>query len=463
MTADDRLAHAIATWLPGARWSGAEHVRIERITIPASASVAVGTTLALVDVTTDATTDRYVVPLDETGHDAALAPAFARWLVESALGDAPTPGRGGWFVGHASGRPRRGPAGACTVTPLGTDASNTSLLVVVGTDSFVVKIVRRCRPGVQPAVEIGTFLRRDAHWGGTPELLGWVDHVPAAGTTPTVVATVHEHLPGRVGAWDHLLALVGGGGADTAAARHDHGRVLTIAGTIGRITAEMHRALASRADLPAFAPEFPSDESCRALRAALVAHARRVLDRAVSHAPHLPGDIASRLGALADAGPRLEDRLLSAAADLHRSALIRVHGDYHLGQVLVADDGDEPRVTIIDFEGEPGRPLEERRAKMPAAKDISGMCRSFDYLLRCAARAGGPAYDAGRLRAIEHRFLDGYAAVSGGEPWWPTDARASLEAYRIDKALYELDYEIDHRPEWIAVPLAALEAILATA
>jgi maltose alpha-D-glucosyltransferase/alpha-amylase len=137
--------------------------------------------------------------------------------------------------------------------------------------------------------------------------------------------------------------------------------------------------------------------------------------------------------------------------------LIRVHGDYHLGQVLIREPG--PEVLVIDFEGEPSRSLEERRRRTSVCKDIAGMCRSFDYLLRHAARNGSTPYRAADLDLLEATFLDAYRAVARGHVWWPADATKAdslLAVYKLDKAVYELAYELAHRPEWVEVPLAAL-------
>jgi len=458
MTADGNLAHAIAEWLPTARWSTVQPGRMDRITVPVAAPIAQGVRLALVDMTAAARTDRYVVPVDDAGEDAAALPALARWVVATALGGAATPADGHVFVGHSTSAPTATESDTCHVTLLGTDASNTSLLVAIGARTFVVKILRRCRAGVQPTVEIGAFFQRDAPWNGTPALLGWVEHVPPGAATSAVIATVHEHIPGCTTAWDRLLALVGEGALVAERGTRTHRRLLDLVDAIGSVTGTMHRALASRPDLPPFAPERPSAATCRAVRDGLVAHAHGVLDRVREEAPHLPPDLAARLQAVADRGPMLERRILADTSDLDAWAFIRVHGDYHLGQLLVADEGETWRVMVIDFEGEPGRTLEARRAKVPAAKDVAGMCRSFDYLLRCAELAGGPAHDAAGLRLLEDRFLHAHATVARDTVWWPPHAARLLEAYRIDKAVYELDYEIGHRPTWVTVPLAAVEA-----
>lgn len=460
MTADAKLVHVIAEWLPTERWSSVQPGRIERIAIPVAMEVAAGVHLALVDMTAAARTDRYVVPLDDAGRDAAATPALARWIVAAALGGTTASADGHSFVGHCTGAPTAVTSAACRVTPLGTDASNTSLLVALGAHTFVVKILRRCRDGVQPTVEIGAFFHRDAPWNGTPDLLGWVEYVNPGEATSAVVATVHEYIPGCTTAWDRLLALVGEGALAAEPGARTHRRLFELVDAIGSVTGAMHRALASRPDLPPFAPERPSAATCRAVRDGLAAHAHGVLDRVRAEALHLSPDVAARLRAVADRGPVLERRILADTSDLDAWAFIRVHGDYHLGQLLVADEGEAWRVMVIDFEGEPGRTLEARRAKVPAAKDVAGMCRSFDYLLRCAELADGPAHDAAHLRLLEDRFLGAHATIARGTAWWPPHAARLLEAYRIDKAVYELDYEIGHRPTWVTVPLSAVEETL---
>jgi maltose alpha-D-glucosyltransferase/alpha-amylase len=460
MDTDDHLEAALARWLPAARWCGAKSGPVERLAVRATMPVADGTTIALVEATRGTTTARYVVPVDDAGGDAAATPACAGWLVATALGGGATTGPGGTLVGHAIGPPSAGGAGPVAVTPLGTDASNTSLLVRRGHEAFVVKLLRRYRAGVQPEVEIGGFFSRDAPWDGTPRLRGWVEYRPAAGPA-AAIATVHDHLPGCEAAWDRLLPLVTAGVLTPSASDRERRRVLALVEALGRATGEMHRALAGRPDLPAFAPQVPTGDERRALVGGLIADGRRILARTATPPPGLTDDLTTRLRTLATAAPVLLDRLAGAGAGDDPGAWIRVHGDYHLGQVLVAAHDDPWRVSVIDFEGEPGRSLEERRAKVPAAKDVAGMCRSFDYLLRQAAAAGGPAYDPASLHRLESHYLHAYAAVAAGGCWWPRHATGLLEAYRLDKALYELAYELDHRPDWVAVPLAALEAAVA--
>lgn len=448
-------AAAIAAWLPEARWFSGKDGAAASVSIHAAAPIP-GTpvTLALVDVVADNERSRYAVPLVGNA-DAALSPEFAGWLVEAVMNGAILAADGGAFRGHSL--PTRGderPFIRCSadVAPLGGDASNTSLLVTSGQRQFAVKLLRRCREGIQPEVEVGEFLSRDARWPGTPRLRGWLDFTPSTGE-PITLATVHDFASGCTSAWEHLGALVAPGGL-TGPARDD---ILELVAALGRLTADMHRALASRSDVPAFAPVPPTTAEMQAEARRMTEHAEIVFDRAVARADALPVEVAANLQAVGARRHEIVAGLGRIAAIAPAPALIRVHGDYHLGQVLIRTPG--PEALVIDFEGEPGRSLADRRRKTTVFKDIAGMCRSLDYLLWHAARRGGEPYHAENLRLLEATFLDAYRAVASGQAWWPVDAavaEALLAVYKLDKAVYELAYELANRPDWVEVPLAAL-------
>jgi maltose alpha-D-glucosyltransferase/alpha-amylase len=445
---------AVAAWLPQARWC-ADKDRLARGLHVADAIPLPGIgVLLLVDVA--AARALYAVPVALTGADAALTPAFARWMLDTVFAGASVAGASGRVEGRVVGAVASVPAGMPDVSLMGADASNTSCRVRLGETVYATKLIRRCRAGVQPEVEVGAFLAEQTSWRGTPRLLGHIDYRPADGGPATTLATVHAFAAGCAGAWDVLLALVRDGGLDGP-----HGpRVLAIVDAVAAVTAEMHASLASRADVPAFAPEVPTAAARRSFAEGLVSHADEVCRQIAAYAADADTPLADRLRAVAGCAANLRSRLMAVAEIDAGAAWIRVHGDYHLGQVLL-DDHDRP--LVIDFEGEPGRSLEERRAKTTACKDVAGMCRSFDYLLRCAARDGGPAYRADESRGLQRRFVEGYARRVAGQEWWParpSDAEALLAASMLDKAVYELAYEIRNRPDWIEVPLAAVEALL---
>jgi trehalose synthase-fused probable maltokinase len=246
------------------------------------------------------------------------------------------------------------------------------------------------------------------------------------------------------------------------------GAYIDSAQVLGRRTAELHLALAGDTTSEAFAPEpWTRDDTARlaADAAGQILHARVLL----ASAPH---------GLAAEASIAATELLSRADAALHDRhdaprglvpdgtiARIRVHGDYHLGQVLWAE-GD---FYILDFEGEPARPLDERRRKESALKDVAGMLRSFSYAAYAAlfAHSAGRADEFDRVepwaRAWERwtgaAFLKGYLAVAGAAPFLPADPvqrAALLDLFLLDKALYELNYELNNRPDWARIPLRGL-------
>ena len=503
---DAAIAAAVAPWLADARWFAAKGRSVGRIVVEEFAAIpGAGPGLALAILAIEdggimGESQRYAVPLEHgplehgpggpatlVARDAALSPAFAAWLVATAVGGGSLRGRAGSFHGHpVPGEHVPGETGADAaaamaagppeVIPVGGDASNTSFTVrpagivppAGGRRPLIVKLLRRCRAGIQPEVEVGTLLAGQGGWRGKPRLLGWLeysaDREAAEKGGSTAIATVHELVPGCSSAWDRLVGRLSAGGMAGDAA----GPILRMAAALGRTTAEMHRALASRGDLPDFAPEPMAATARHAAAERMAAHARRVFALAASRLPQLAGPLAPRVAAVIAAGERLA-AWLESSADAGAGAVgIRVHGDYHLGQVLVGDgqagERDDDALFVIDFEGEPGRPLAERRAKTSVFKDVAGMCRSFDYLLRHVARTTGRPSGPDDLHRLEASFLDAYGAVAAGQPWWPADPyqrRRLLDLYRLDKAVYELAYELDNRPDWVEVPLAAIEEMAA--
>jgi len=444
-------AAAILPGLASARWFAGKGTPIGDLTIADRAAAGPGVTLALVD----ASGARYVAPVrDAGGRDAAADSGFVSWLLSTVFTGRVVARRAGSFAGHVVGSPPDSmPSADATAVVMGSDASNTSLAVAAGGAGLVVKLLRRCRPGIHPEVEVGGFLAEQADFPDTPRLRGWLEYVPAGGGPGAALAIVHDLAAGCVSGWDRLSDDLAAGGL--AGSRKT--AVLTLVAAIGTLTGRLHRALAARDDLPAFAPVTETQEQAAAAAAATARRAVETLDRVVAGAAILPPDVARRLRRLGEARERLRETL--AAPSSAGPSLIRVHGDYHLGQVLVAADG---RPMVIDFEGEPGRPLAERRARTHAAKDVAGMCRSFDYLVRRGA--GVPAERRDDARPLERTFLDAYGRIADGTRWWPDDpaeAAALVSRHALDKAVYELAYEFDNRPEWIDVPLGALEFMVA--
>ncbi len=305
---------------------------------------------------------------------------------------------------------------------LSGEQSNTS--VALG-DRLLLKLYRRLEPGQNPDLELPRFLTR-AGFDRVPAVSGYIRYIPARGKA-IVAAMLQAFLPDAVDAWQWLL--------NELVVEADPDAALGAVGRIGTITARMHAALASQADDPAFPARPASLHDRRAWRASANAQLERALAAAPQLAPRAPAIRAAFDGIVAATG----------------ATLSRIHGDYHLGQLLRSDDD----FWVVDFEGEPARTLMERREPQSPLKDVAGMLRSLDYAVRTVAR-GAPASGsdpAGSLSAARQAFLQAY--VSGG---MPIDERL-LRAFELEKACYEVHYEANNRPDWVWLPLQALDRL----
>jgi maltose alpha-D-glucosyltransferase/alpha-amylase len=238
---------------------------------------------------------------------------------------------------------------------------------------------------------------------------------------------------------------------------------------LGVRTGRLHLALAADRDTPAFAPEPLVHDDLRRAAERMVAKATSVLTTLEQAFDRLPPTSAMLVQAVLSLREGILARLASVADETPSIEKIRIHGDYHLGQVLWTQ-GD---FVILDFEGEPARPLVERRAKEPAVKDVAGMIRSFSY----AALAGLGSFTTARPAEFERflpwariwqawsaaMFIEGYWQTVGGASFVPSDPAvwdAMLTPFLLDKAMYELGYELGHRPDWLHIPLAGLAALM---
>jgi maltose alpha-D-glucosyltransferase/alpha-amylase len=410
------------------------------------------------------------------------------------------------FDGEAAVRTRRGVvrprrtsaypdlrgAGALPLRRLGAEQSNTSL--VFG-HRLVVKLLRRIETGPNPDVEIGEHLTTHTAFRRAPQVAGWLEY-EAAGDPPAHLAVAQQFVPSQADGWSHALAQVGRFYDETeqraatlpeaSANRHLFelageptpqvicdltGAYIDSAAVLGRRTAELHLALSSDTRTESFAPEpFTTDDVSRLLAdaAGQVEKARALLADGAS----LPAEVSAPARDIIERA----GRKLHALHDAHAARPIeftasrtRVHGDYHLGQVLWS----ESDFYILDFEGEPARPLETRRQKESPLKDVAGMLRSFSY----AAHAALVTHNLGTWSDVERlepwariwerwagaSFLKGYLAAAGHAPFLPVDPaqRAMLlDLFLLDKALYELNYELNNRPDWVRIPLKGLAELL---
>lgn len=330
-------------------------------------------------------------------------------------------------------------------------AEQTNTTVFFG-DRLIMKVYRSIVPGENPEVEILRFLA--AHPDvPTPRLAGEMSYRGAA------LAIVQTFVPSKGDAWSATLASLAAYVVDSTRLPLEIER----ARRLGTRTAALHRALAASTTNPAFAPEPMTN--C----AEIVANARKNLDRLVTtlrtRSDLVPTDTRAAVDALLARTSELGGRLSRAASMTFATKVTRIHGDYHLGQVLVTPDDD---YVIIDFEGEPARSLAERRAKSMPLRDVAGMLRSFDYAAVTALRATPSATESSKTikqwkRAVSDAFVTAWReGVDGSDAAPATDdeARVLLDLYLVDKGVYEVAYELDNRPGWLSIPVEGLLSLL---
>ena len=371
------------------------------------------------------------------------------------------------FTAHPSLKPL---AEDVSLRPIGAEQSNVSLIVG---ESMVLKLYRRVRPGMQPELEVAQFLTNVAHFGNTPALLGAVEHTEE-GREPAALAIAFAFVENQGDAWNAVVEALERTCDDISllpdvepwqeALDRLYVFPLGVAARLGQRTAEMHGALATPTTDPAFSAERLGADQVRHWCEAIKSDAERAL-AALDGIAGESGE-AARLLAERQALFSYIDRLAGVGTS---GTATRIHGDYHLGQVLVAKDD----VVIIDFEGEPGRTLAERREKTSPLRDVAGMLRSLDYaasaaLDRFAARTGGlpervvAAASAWRERA-GREFIDAYVEASRGLVSLPQDrgdAAALLNLFLLQKTLYEISYEAANRPSWLGIPVRGMLELL---
>jgi len=353
-----------------------------------------------------------------------------------------------------------------------TEQSNSTSLV---DSDYVVKVYRRLEIGINPEIEIGRFLTEVAGFANTPALLGSVELVE--GDNRSAVAIVHAFVQNQGDAWTVTSAYLDRFVDEQrllAASEHpgeseEQVPYLRYMSQIGRRVGEMHLALAGSDELADFAPEPSTPADVQRWTEGVMTRAERVFDA-----------LKQRRETIKEADRLLVDQILAQCANLDErlSALlppdvdglnIRHHGDFHLGQILIVKDD----IFIIDFEGEPRRPLSERRRKAPAARDVAGLIRSIDYSATAALERAlkvapdengklGAALAEWRERAAT-TFLAAYREIVTNQRLWPADPLAAeqmLNFFLFEKAMYEIEYELAHRPEWLRVPLTGMIRIL---
>ena len=419
------MTFPVQEWLPEQRWFGGKGRAIRSVEESASARLSDDLRLVVAHVEyDDGGSEDYQLVLGPEGTDVA-AEAAGALLQHLAAGDVVD---GVTFTSNAdidATLPGRA---------VGVEQSNTSL--VYG-DTLILKLFRRLQPGANPDIEVTKALA-DA---GSPHVappLAWVDGTVAGELT--TLGLLQPFLRGSAEGWATATASV----RDLFAEQDLHadevgGDFAGEAERLGVATGEVHALMAKV--LPSGTAG--AEESQR-----------------TGHQLH--ERLEAALAVVPDLAPFADGLRASYEAVASRTAPVavqRVHGDYHLGQVLRTQEG----WVLLDFEGEPARPLSERRALMSPLRDVAGMLRSFDYAAHHLLADRGPQL---AYRALEwadrnrSAFCDGYARAVGSDP---RDEAELLRAFELDKAVYEVVYEARNRPSWLPVPLGAIERLVGAA
>ena len=379
------------------------------------------------------------------------------------------------------------------------EQSNTSILF--GRQLFL-KLYRRLQPEENPDVEMSRFLTEVAHFPRIPPFLGEIS-ISSGTAEKTTVAMLQGLVENDGDGWKWFLdALINWlpSAASQSAPSHSSASgwlsdpapipealapvkaTLDAATLLGKRTAELHLALASNTTLPAFAPEPLTHEDLTRDAQRIESQIKSAIDALKLRLPKLDDLASERAGLLLSRRGELIQRARSIMTVNSAGQSIRIHGDYHLGQTLhipaLVNGASQPESAIgdfilLDFEGEPARPIEERRRKHSPLKDVVGMLRSFSYSAFSAvdrSLAGGSnqqQVDAGALaewaqmwqKAASAAFLSAYRQkMAANESLLPPprDAQILLNAYLLEKALYELLYELDNRPAWVLIPINSI-------
>jgi malto-oligosyltrehalose trehalohydrolase/4-alpha-glucanotransferase len=346
------------------------------------------------------------------------------------------------------------------------EQSNTSIRIG---DSAILKVIRKLERGAHPELEVGRFLTEVAGFAATPPMLAWANLQEATEAAAVTLSVLRAFVPNEGDAWswvlERLARAVYSGERGTEALDETKNWLRQL----GRRTAELHAAFETDTNGEAFLPEPVEAKDIEAWAIAAQGTARRAFG-ALAGATRLDPQTRNLAGEFLAHCDELIERLSRGFGQVTAFKKIRHHGDYHLGQVLVT----ERDAVIIDFEGEPLRPLAERRAKHAALRDVAGMLRSIAYAGAAASRALPQDLPQTERTAVEGRlaaweteasrsFLDGYFEAARGGTFYPADRAAAdrtVRFFMLEKALYEISYELANRPDWVAIPLRGILALL---
>lgn len=484
------LRGCLPSYLPRCRWFASKASRIASVDVWEDFPMGEGPfpRLLFLNVSLDdGSSERYVLPLSRVTENVSLQrqknaticqvrdyfladgvfdPTFRSLILEAIAKGKSLSGSGGKLTGLPD------PAAAETFLEVATsgdsrvlsaEQSNTS--IIYGGRLFL-KLYRKVEEGPHPEGEMVRFLT-EAGFPHVPPFMGFLRCEPADRGLPFEVALLQGCVKNRGDAWSYFTRALKTAlsSLDEGGAKDGEKETLNMASLLGRRTAEMHIALASDRKDPAFSPvPFEGEYKSHALEAACAQ-----LDEALAMLERHIGNLQGAARALAlcvlEKKKRASD-LLEVSFAASGGEALRIHGDYHLGQVLFTGDD----FFIIDFEGEPARSLPERRRKQSPLKDIAGMVRSFHYAANFALRElddkeKGVASSRAKAwyRAVCELFISSYHKTAREASFLPQKEgafEAILKAFLVEKAAYEICYELNNRPDWMEIPLEGIASIL---
>jgi maltokinase len=379
----------------------------------------------------------YALRGDRLEVDALDDPAAARELVHAMRSGLTLQG----VEGVIEFRPIEGFAGLgrelAEARSVGAEQSNTS---IVFDDELILKVFRRLEAGINPELEMLRFLTEHG-FSNVAALGGWYAY--SGGPLGATLGILQEFVLDGLDGWGLALD-------ELCTAPERFGERLR---RLGEVTGEMHTVLASDPNDPAFAPETPSVEALALLTATVDEEIERVF-------LSLPED-DERLAPIVGRGEEVREQLRMLAYAGSTGMAIRTHGDYHLGQTLWSEED----WVILDFEGEPARSLTDRRRKRSPLRDVAGMLRSFAYVASAVELLRGNKAPEGWGETARAQFLEGYVATV--DPALLPSGHGAIErllaVYELEKAVYELQYELDNRPEWVGIPVAGIQRLIESA
>lgn len=409
-------------------------------------------------------------------YDAIADPDFARRIIALIRGndeiDSPL-GGSLRFRSTSALMERSDDLAELEIRRLGREQSNSSLLIG---DRMIMKAFRKVEAGEHPEAEIGRHLTEVAHFENTPAFYGTMEAQDGDGSH-CVLAILQEFVPNQGDGWSYSVDYLdrhleeAGARSETPENQEEpHSAFESLAKTLGQRTAEMHRAFAVETDNPAFQAEPVGVKDLALWKDWVVRQAGDAQAALRKCLGDLADDIAEEVRSVLGMWDGITSTIQELLPKRLDAAKTRYHGDYHLGQVIVAKSD----FYIIDFEGEPARSLEDRRIKHSPLRDIAGMLRSFNYAAWAAlfglsesrpeAEAAAEPWAMAWEESTVAAFLEGYRETIGDCPSYPADERDAenlIKLFTLEKALYEICYEAANRPRWLRIPLRGVQRIIA--